>query len=200
MTIDFISTDPCSRNSEDACPIVNAGVPPNAPYYTPKNNDYCKACNQIYGQLKKRGIDIHSDVGNVSRPIFNRGMARVRALQYQSHPPSNDDRFYLPLVNEVINYAQKARVNDDSFETKIGKILARFAPPTYTNTTHNDDEQEAEERNGEQRAEYQDDAQGAAPVILQYVLAEMREITRRQARDASRMLVLIAAMDHLSVA
>ncbi|KAG0294767.1 hypothetical protein BGZ97_004987 [Linnemannia gamsii] len=131
-------------------------------------------------------------------------MARVRALQYQAHSPSDDDGFYLTLVNEVIDFAQEDKVNDVSFETEIERILARYPPPTI-NTTQDDEEQEAEEQGGGQGAEYQDDAQssdeeGAVPDTLQDVLKEMREISARQARYASRMIVLIAAMEHLSVA
>ncbi|KAF9136559.1 hypothetical protein BG015_003093, partial [Linnemannia schmuckeri] len=100
--------------------------------------------------------------------------------------------------------AQGAKINDGLFETKIEKILVRFASPISTNTTQDDEEQDVEKQDGEQGAENQDDAQssgeqGAVPAILQDVLKEMKEITDRQARDASRMLVLIAAMDHLSV-
>ncbi|KAG9319933.1 hypothetical protein KVV02_005533 [Mortierella alpina] len=211
------STETCARNGGgDACPIYYATGPKTKNYYTARNHN-CIACEQIYKQLYSMGILSAMNVGNVSRPIFNRGIAEVRAREYQPHPPSHDSNYYLELVEEVIAYAKKPEVDDAAFETQIGIILAREA--SLINAADDDEEQAVEELavveqetakqladkqvTDEQVADKQDEAQGSvrsAHVSREAViLAKMKNITDRQAKDASDMLELIAELRRLSV-
>ncbi|KAF9936475.1 hypothetical protein BGZ67_002336 [Mortierella alpina] len=113
--------------------------PKTKDYYTGKCNR-CIACNQIYSQLKVKNVGPQSDVGNVSRPIFNRGMAEVRAQEYRPDPPSNRKAYYLALIKEVIAFALEPEVDDTAFETRIAFILEREAPPIDSA----DDDEESE--------------------------------------------------------
>ncbi|CAO3566996.1 unnamed protein product [Mortierella alpina] len=135
-------TTTCTRNGGgDACPIFYAVGPQARPFYTGGTNS-CKACNQIYYVLVKLKIYARQDVGNVSRPVFNRGVARVRAREYQPHPPSDKSSFYLVLVKEVVRFALNTE-DDASFEAEVRDILERIAGPLVA--AQDDEEAEVEE-------------------------------------------------------
>ncbi|KAF9980618.1 hypothetical protein BGZ75_008243 [Mortierella antarctica] len=214
------STEPCIRNrGGDACPIYYAMGPKTKDYYTGKCNR-CIACNQIYSQLKVKNVGPQSDVGNVSRPIFNRGMAEVRAQEYRPDPPSNRKAYYLALIKEVIAFALEPEVDDTAFETRIAFILEREAPPIDSADDDEEsegsradkqvaDKQVAEEQETDKQvadmqvADKQDEAEGSerpAHISREAVILEtIKTITDRQADDATRMLGLIAELRLLSV-
>ncbi|KAF9977667.1 hypothetical protein BGZ75_010245 [Mortierella antarctica] len=156
-----------------------------------------------------------------------RGIAKVRAREYQPHPPSHDRGYYLQLVKEVTAFAQWPEVDDTAFEIQIGITLAREASPI--NAAEGDEEQAIEELAVDEQetdkqvadkqvadkqvadkqvadkqvTERQDEAQGSkrpAHVIREAVILEqMKIITNRQAKDASHMLEFIAELGRLSV-
>ncbi|KAF9928807.1 hypothetical protein FBU30_002078 [Linnemannia zychae] len=126
----------------------------------------------------------------------SRNSAKACLIRYATIPPV--EPYY--TLGKVIEVAKRPNIDDDSFKAEIQVIRARYPLPTNGSTSQDDEESSDSLQGSEDDGEQGSEEEGSVLLTHQDILQEMREITERQKRDASRMQELIEQLTSVTIA